>query len=289
VRLVIRHQTRLAFATPVREHHCELRVAPADDGRQARRALRIAVEPAARLRPYSDAFGNLVHAFDVLSPHRELVTLVEAEVETSDADPLEFVPVPPERELAWIAEALRAHPPLWDFVVHRSAATPAVEQVPTGIPTPYRDDDDPVLDCVRGAMAWVGRALVHVTEAQSADATPLAQAIEAGAGTSQDFAHLLVSVVRSWGVPARIVAGYLDPGDGGLDERATHTWAEVLVPGGGWIGFDAVHERVADARYVRVATGRDHADTAPRRGTFLGAERGNVVEVRSAIMRQYQQ
>ena len=61
MRLVIRHQTRLAFATPVREHHCELRVAPADDGRQARRALRIAVEPANREQCYSRTRDILRH------------------------------------------------------------------------------------------------------------------------------------------------------------------------------------------------------------------------------------
>jgi len=183
---------------------------------------------------------------------------------------------------------LRAHPPLWDFVIHRSAATPAVEQLAAAGPPPYREDDDPVLECVERAMAWVGRTLVH-TDEPATDHAPLAPAVEAGAGTSQDFAHLLVAVVRSWGVPARAVMGYLDRGAGGLDERATHAWAEALIPGGGWIGFDAVHARVADARYVRVASGRDHADTAPHRGTFLGAERGDVVEVRSAVIRQYQQ
>ncbi len=90
-------------------------------------------------------------------------------------------------------------------------------------------------------------------------------------------------------MPARTVTGYLDPSDGAVDDRSSHAWAEVLVPDAGWLGFDAVHGRLADARYVRVAAGRDHGDVAPQRGTFLGAGRGDAAEVRSAVMRQYQQ
>lgn len=288
MRVVIQHRTSYVFATPVREHHCELRMAPADDGRQRRLALRIAVEPAARLRPYVDAFGNLVHAFDVLAPHRELVTLVEAEVETADGDRLDAVAIEPERELAWIAEALHAHPPLWDFVLHRSPATPTVEQLATTVTPPWRDDDTAVAECMDGAMAWVGRVLPHVADAPAAPS--LAQAIRAGAGTSRDVAHLLATVVRSWGVPARVVTGYVAGEDGVvLDERAAHEWTDVLVPGAGWVGYDAAHARVADARYVRVATGRDHADVAPQRGTFLGADGERAIEMRAAIVRQYQQ
>jgi transglutaminase-like putative cysteine protease len=294
MRYVIRHQTRLAFRTPVREHHCELRVAPIDDDGQRRRSLRLVIEPAAHLHPYVDVFGNLVHAFDVLAPHGELVTLLETEVETArPGEPRE--PLASSREDAWIADALRAHPPLWDFVVHRSDQTPELSRLfPRGggdLEAPVRNAGTTVLEAVDAVMTWARAVLDHAPGGRTSDA-PLATAVAAGAGDCQDFAHLVVTVVRSWGIPARYVSGYLDPGHStiaGPDDPATHAWAEVLVPAAGWRGVDAVNGRLADDTYVRVAIGRDRRDVAPRRGTYHGSESREAPEVRLAITRQYQQ
>ena len=109
------------------------------------------------------------------------------------------------------------------------------------------------------------------------------------AGVCQDFAHLLVAIVRGWGVPARYVMGYV-----ALDaatrpeppEGATHAWAEVLVPGAGWRGFDAVHQLVANDRYIAVALGRDYKDAAPQRGTFQGEHPGTPPEVHVQLSAQ---
>jgi transglutaminase-like putative cysteine protease len=288
VRYVIRHQTRLAFGAPVREHHCELRVAPIDDELQHRRSLRLVIEPAAHLHPYVDGFGNLVHAFDVLAPHSELVTLLETEVETAPGDPCE--PLPSSHEDAWIAGALRAHPWLWDFVVHRSEQTPELSRL-GDLEAPVRRAGTTVLEAVDAVMIWARAVLDHAPHGRTSDA-PLAAAVAAGAGDCQDFAHLVVTVVRSWGVPARYVSGYVDPGHStiaGSDDPATHAWAEVLVPGSGWRGVDAVNGRLGDDTYVRVAIGRDRSDVAPRRGTYHGSESREAPEVRLAITRQYQQ
>jgi transglutaminase-like putative cysteine protease len=293
MRYVIRHQTRLAFRTPVREHHCELRVAPIDDDVQHRRSLRLVIEPAAHLHPYVDGFGNLVHAFDVLAAHAELVTLLETEVETAPDEPREALPW--SREDAWIADVLRAHPPLWDFVVHRSEQTPDLSRLcPHGggdLEAPVRRAGTTVLETVDAVMTWARALLDDAPDGRTSDA-PLATAVAAGAGDCQDFAHLVITVARSWGVPARYVSGYLDPGHStiaGSDDPATHAWAEVLVPGAGWRGVDAVNGRLADDTYVRVAIGRDRRDVAPRRGTYHGSESREAPEVRLAITRQYQQ
>jgi transglutaminase-like putative cysteine protease len=290
VRYVIRHQTRLAFPSPVREHHCELRVAPIDDEGQRRRSLRLVIEPAAHLHPYTDGFGNLVHAFDVLAPHGELVTLLETEVETAPVDAL-VTTLSPAQEDAWIAEALRAEPPLWDFVVHRSEQTPELARLGGDLEAPRRGSGATVLQSLDAVMTWARAVLDPAPAGESRD-VPLAAAVAAGAGDRQDFAHLVATVVRSWGVPARYVSGYLDPGHStiaGADDPSTHAWAEVLVPGAGWRGVDAVNGRVADDRYVRVAIGRDRRDVAPRRGTFHGSESREAPEVRLAITRHYQQ
>ena len=290
MRYVIRHETRLAFPTPVREHHCELRLAPIDDELQRRHALRITIEPAARLATYTDAFGNMVHCFDLFAPHAALVTRLDAEVETRLANPFDFAPVPAVRERAWIAEALRAHPPLWDFVLHRSPFTPDARALGDLRP-PAWGPGQPLIEAVQGALAWVQGLLAYVPGASDVD-TPLAAVLEQRAGVCQDFAHLLVTAVRGWGVPARYVMGYLDPGYAGEETvaaQATHGWAEVMIPGAGWRGFDAVHGLVANDTYVRVAIGRDHRDAAPQRGTFQGPHGGTPPAVTLAVSRHHQQ
>ncbi len=66
----------------------------------------------------------------------------------------------------------------------------------------------------------------------------------------------------------------------------THDWAEVLNPGAGWRGFDATHNLLADATYIRVAVGRDHHDAAPQRGSFKGDQEGEAPEVVLRVSRQ---
>jgi transglutaminase-like putative cysteine protease len=109
------------------------------------------------------------------------------------------------------------------------------------------------------------------------------------AGVSQDFAHLLIAIIRSWGCPARYVMGYQDPScvdEGKTTPQAIHAWAEVLIPGAGWRGLDATNGLLADHTYVRVAVGRDSRDAPPQRGSFHGDGDGKDAIVSLQVTRQ---
>ena len=98
--------------------------------------------------------------------------------------------------------------------------------------------------------------------------SPIEHILETGRGVCQDYAHVMIAIARSWGVPARYVSGYMyvahqTPG------TATHAWVECRLPDLGWIGFDPTNRRLADERYVRIAVGRDYRDVAPTRGRVL--------------------
>jgi transglutaminase-like putative cysteine protease len=136
-------------------------------------------------------------------------------------------------------------------------------------------------------MDWIAATLTYqvgVTDVHS----PLETVLAARAGVCQDFAHLLITLVRSWGFPARYVMGYLDPGyiQSPDLKLTTHAWAEVLIPGAGWRGFDATLQLVCDQTYIAVAVGRDDLDAAPQRGSFKGEEEGQPPQVHLQIMRQ---
>jgi len=291
VRLLIRHETRLAFALPVREHQCELRLAPRDDETQRRLSCRIEVEPAAELRSHLDCFGNEAHRFSLLAPHDQLVARVTSEVETSLANPFDYAPLAPDTERGWLERRLREEPRLLDFVLHRSEAVPELGSELAGVAVPAYRPELSLLDNVQAAMHWAAsyfRWDPSTTEVHSA----LAAFAEQRAGVCQDFAHLLVAWVRSKGFAARYVMGYVEGNtvpEPAQAEQATHAWVEVLIPGAGWRGFDATSGLVANDCYVSVAVGRDSRDAAPLRGTFKGDETGAAPQVSVRVSRAEQE
>jgi transglutaminase-like putative cysteine protease len=97
--------------------------------------------------------------------------------------------------------------------------------------------------------------------------------LQARLGVCQDFAHVFIAILRSWGVPARYVSGYLftdrKHGDRS-DPDATHAWVEVFLPSLRWVGFDPTNNIEAGERHVACAVGRDYSDVPPSRGVYKG-------------------
>ncbi len=289
MRWVIDHETRLTFAQPVREHQCELRLLPSDSNGQRVHASTIEVAPTARLDTYVDYFGNCVHHFDIAPPHEQLVTRLHAEVETLLSNPFDFPLIAPHREPDWIADTLRAQPRLWDYALASSPQTPDLSRVELpGCELPTHSPTRHLADSVMAATEWIAETLQYRPGGTRAH-SPLEAVWKARAGVCQDFAHLLIAIVRSWGVPARYVMGYQDPECAADDAAlAPHAWAEVLIPGAGWRGFDPSARLVANDAYIVVAVGRDSLDAAPQRGSFKGEESGEEPEVSLRIVRQQQ-
>ena len=122
---------------------------------------------------------------------------------------------------------------------------------------------------------WAAQAITYqigVTGVQ----TPAAMALHLGKGVCQDYAHMMLAVLRLVGIPSRYVSGHL------LGEGAPHAWIEALVDDGGEggqaavIAYDPTHHRRAGLNYITVAVGRDYADVAPTSGTFLGPASGRL-------------
>ena len=119
--------------------------------------------------------------------------------------------------------------------------------------------------------------------------SPLDDALVAGKGVCQDFAHIMIAICRAWGVPARYVSGYLstdrDHGERS-DPQATHAWVEAFLPSLRWIGFDPTNDVLACERHIAVAIGRDYSDVPPSRGVFKGDAESQLsvgVSVRQAF------
>ena len=132
-------------------------------------------------------------------------------------------------------------------------------------------------DRARAIGDWVYRRMSYGFDRTGVQTTA-AQALAAGHGVCQDYAHLMLALCRLLGIPARYVSGHL------VGEGGTHAWVEVLLPGPGRavevLAWDPTHDRPADLRYITVAVGRDYRDVAPVSGTYCGPQAGSLSAAR---------
>ena len=132
-------------------------------------------------------------------------------------------------------------------------------------------------DRVRVIGDWVNRRMSYGFDRTGVHTTAV-EALAAGHGVCQDYAHLMLALCRLLGVPARYVSGYL------VGEGGTHAWVEVLLPGPAHtvevLAWDPTHDRPADHRYITVAVGRDYRDVAPVSGTYCGPHAGSLSAAR---------
>ena len=117
-----------------------------------------------------------------------------------------------------------------------------------------------VAEHIRGRFEYAS----HVTDATS----PIDHLLTRGKGVCQDFTHLMIAVLRSFGVPARYVSGYIHREN---KESQSHAWCEVWLPDVGWTGFDPTNGCPVNGHFVKTATGRDFTDVPPNKGTYRGA------------------
>ena len=134
-----------------------------------------------------------------------------------------------------------------------------------------RRRDDPLV-LLRELTAALREKFEYAPQATEVD-SPIDQALGNRRGVCQDFAHIMIALVRGVHIPCRYVSGYLFhriEDDDRSAEDATHAWVEALLPGLGWVGFDPTNNLIASQRHIRVAIGRDYGDVPPTRGVFKG-------------------
>ena len=287
MRYVLEHEPVLDYPAPICEHHVELRLTPREDSYQKLISVHITTEPDALLRSHSDYFGHRVHAFEIIKPHHQLITRVRAEVDNTLANPFDYEEVPHHAERDWIRAALRETPSLHDYILSRSPATPSLESLDQSLIFPRHEAGHQLRESIQNAMQWIAETLRYEPGVTSVHSS-LAEVLASHAGVCQDFSHLLIAVVRSWKIPARYVMGYLASAES-LEkpfQPATHAWAEILLPGRGWTGFDATQQILANNLFIPVATGRDYHDAAPQRGSFKGDVQGGQPLVSVQISEQ---
>jgi transglutaminase-like putative cysteine protease len=264
----IRHVTRFTYETAIRESVMEVRMQPRTDAAQRCLHFGLSTQPASRVMMYQDHQGNVVHHFNIPERHSRLTVTAEALVDCrAQADmPRALEPGAWER-----LDALTGSGEFWDLLNPSPFARRTALLDALSLEMRLARGDDPLVT-VRQLTADIYTRFEYSPHSTRVD-SPIDDAIEARKGVCQDFAHIMIALVRRLGIPCRYVSGYLFQ-EGGNDVRssagATHAWVEVLTPDLGWIGFDPTNNLMAGDHHIRVAIGRDYADVPPTRGVFKG-------------------
>lgn len=281
--LHVTHETRYDYTPPVEtaQHLAHLKPMSTASQRLVSHALRITPEPAQRSESL-DVYGNTRAFFALESTHDELVVTAESVVETS---PPVLSPAV-ARELPWeeVRERFR--------YVKDSSYDPACEFVFPSRYVPRHEDfaayarpsfaaDRPAFEVAMELTMRMYRDFIYDAESTEVN-TPAVEALAQRKGVCQDFAHIMIGCLRSMGLPARYVSGYLltqpPPGQPRLvGADASHAWVSVYLPGaegpGDWADFDPTNGRQPGEDYVTLAVGRDYSDVSPMRGVLHGGAR----------------
>ena len=139
--------------------------------------------------------------------------------------------------------------------------------------------DRPLLEGVDALMKTIHREFRYDPVATTVS-TPVSEVLEGRHGVCQDFAHLMIACLRSHGVPARYVSGYLVPDPGVAGAQASHAWVSVYCPDIGWVDFDPTNNARPAGGHITLGWGRDFEDVSPLKGVTVGGGRHSVaVEV----------
>ena len=268
--LAIDHTTRYRFAEPVAYALQRLRIMPKETQGQVILDWKVEYEGVKEELSYEDQNCNRVTLVSVSPGTREVVIRCHGTVQTEDR--------------AGVMGPHSGHLPLWGFSSQTAYTRPG-PKIRALVAAVRREEHD-LLGQLHALSAMILEYVAYEAGYTGVETTA-EQAMEAGHGVCQDHAHIFLSGVRLLGVPARYVSGYLMMDDR-VNQEATHAWAEAYVEGLGWVGFDVANGISPDARYIRVATGRDYKDAAPITGiSFGGVE--EELHVQLAVERQFMQ
>jgi transglutaminase-like putative cysteine protease len=275
----IHHETRYRYGEPTTVSYNEVRLCPQNTGNQKLLCKNITVDPRpAEINKRSDYFGNLVWFVAIDRPHKEMRVAVDSHLKlTPRARPEKLSNSP-----AWEAARARVQHPregaeiaAVEYLLDSPlvSASEALADYARPSFTPQR----PLMRAINDLMARI-YADFQFTPGFTNTATPLSEVIKHRKGVCQDFAQLAIGCLRSMGLPARYVSGYIEtlppPGKPKLQGvDASHAWFSAYIPTYGWLDFDPTNNQIPTDQHIVVGHGRDFSDVSPIKGVIFSAGR----------------
>jgi len=278
MRYRITHKTEYEYVETVGHSYNEVRLLPRFCEHQNLISAQLKISPIeADYRVRQDFFGNQVAYFSIPEPHREFSVTAISEVQVfSQAGQLDFA-----QGAAW--ETVRE-------ILHQDRRSEVLDARQYALDSPYiaaspelaayAEPSFPpgraLVEAVHDLMQSIHRDFIFDPEFTTL-ATPLQTVLEHRRGVCQDFAHLAIGCIRSHGLAARYVSGYIEtlppPGKPKLvGADASHAWFSVYLPEIGWMDFDPTNNQLPSDQHITIAWGRDYGDVTPLKGVIFGGQ-----------------
>jgi transglutaminase-like putative cysteine protease len=278
----VRHRTTYRYAQDVSYSHHLVHLAPRDTSTQEVKEFTLSILPASAYRTRrEDYFGNAAEWLALNEPHDVIDIIAESQVAAFDPPARDARASDPWEEVRARLEAAEAG--THDIVqyIFDSALTNFTVDLPAYAGesfTPGR----PLLAAAIDMMSRIHVDFRYDTTVTDAS-TPVDRVFEMRAGVCQDLAHVAIAIMRSLGLPARYVSGYLltQPPSGQerlIGSDASHAWFSVWAPPYGWVDLDPTNNVIPGGEHITVAWGRDYWDVAPINGIAIGGA-DHLIEV----------
>jgi len=273
----IRHITRYLYENPVRDSANQIILYPIQDEYQELLQHKIAITRSPAVELHEDYFGNQVGTFTHSQPHQELVIDSQLAVVTRQH------PVPGDdrpAEEQWKAlEPLRRQVPYIDFL--KVDPFESVNEIAEMVREKLKKNPTPLV-LSRDYLKTIYGDFVYRKGITTVETT-IDEIWKLKSGVCQDFAHILLVLLRLSGIPARYVSGYICPHKNGMrGEGATHAWVEAYIPFYGWLGLDPTNNCLVNESHVRLAVGKNFSDCSPVKGTYRG-DSNHTLEVAVSV------
>ena len=261
----IRHVTKYVYETTVRDSANQIMLYPIKDPFQTilHHSILITGHPIVDL--YLDSFGNQVGTFTHARPHQELVIDSKLMVETF---PRRAPDYSTPQELQWLELSTLKHQlEFIDFL--RQERFDALSEMQNILEAERCKHCTP-FETAKHFCDYIYTQFEYKKGITTVETT-IDEVWKLRSGVCQDFAHILLVMLRLMNIPARYVSGYVCPKKNGMrGEGATHAWVEAYIPFYGWLGLDPTNNSIANEAHVRLAVGKDFSDCSPVKGTYRG-------------------
>lgn len=269
----IQHVTRYSYEVPVRESANQIMLYPMTDSFQEVLLHLLQVSGNPEIEIHHDVFENKVGTFTHSQSHKELTIDSKLEVMTTPRTlPTENIAHAEQWEI--LKNTKHQFPYIEFLKPEQFAALPELRDVMNNL---HQKESTP-LHCANTFCDYVFQSFTYQKGITTVDTT-LDEIWNLRSGVCQDFAHILLEMLRLTSIPARYVSGYICPNKNGMrGEGATHAWVEAFIPAYGWLGLDPTNNCLVNENHVRLAVGKNYYDCSPVRGTYRGSS-GHSLDV----------
>lgn len=266
----IQHITKYIYESPVAESVNELRIFPMPSPEQEVLQHDLIITGNPEVQQYSDYWGNRSGFFNVLEGHQELKVESRLLVRTI---PTVFSHDLMKGTFQDLQTSIHDSLLLLELVRPESIEG---QQMIIQICDEASTGSDAVAEAVEACNSFIFQHFKY-TKGITTIETTVDEILKHREGVCQDFAHVLLQMLRTIGIPCRYVSGYICPNKNGMrGEGATHAWVEAFIPGIGWKGIDPTNNIWVSDNHVKLAVGRNFKDCTPVKGTFKGSSRQHL-------------